>query len=78
MATVSPETHLNAIVGYATTTSDPATPSDPTLDKALDLIEFGTRLLEEGDLEAARGSYRESLAVKDTSGGWFNLGVSLA
>ena len=58
-------------------TTDPSSSSDPTLDRALDLIESGTRSLEEGDLDAARGSYKDSLGVKETSGGWFNLGVRL-
>ena len=62
-------------VGYASITSDPASPSDPSLDRALDLIENGTRALEEGDLEAARVNYKHSLGIKETSGGWFNLGV---
>lgn len=61
---------------YATTTPDPASPEDPTINRALNLIESGTRSLEEGDLEAARVSYKDSLGVKETSGGWFNLGVS--
>lgn len=58
-------------------TIEPASPSDPTIDLALDLVESGTRSLEEGDLDAARGTYKDSLAVKETSGGWFNLGVSV-
>ena len=62
--------------GYAVITSDPSSSSDPTLDRALDLIESGTRSLEEGDLDAARASYKDSLRVKETSGGWFNMGVT--
>ena len=65
------------ISGYASTTAEPASASDPTLDRALDLIESGTHALEDGDLDAARVCYKDSLDVKETSGGWFNLGVSL-
>jgi hypothetical protein len=35
-------------------------------------------MLEEGDLDGARGKYKQSLDVKPTSGGWFNLGVSMS
>ncbi|KAK4683591.1 hypothetical protein P7C73_g6647, partial [Tremellales sp. Uapishka_1] len=61
--------------GYATPTSTTSSASDPTLTQALDLVESGTRELEEGDVESARRIYRESLDVKETSGGWFNLGA---
>lgn len=62
--------------GYATSTSEPGTTVDPSLSKALDLIDNGTRELEEGDVEGAKKLYEESLKVQETSGGWFNLGVS--
>ncbi|WVF69003.1 hypothetical protein IAT40_003777 [Kwoniella sp. CBS 6097] len=59
--------------GYATASSDAST-IDPTLTRALDLLESGTRALEEGDLVAAAKLYRESVEVKETSEGWHNLG----
>jgi hypothetical protein len=46
------------------------------LDQANDLIEKGTRELEEGNLEGAKKAYLESIGIKETSGAWFNLGVS--
>lgn len=42
------------------------------------LLDEGTKMLEEGDLDGARGKYKQSLDVKPTSGGWFNLGVSMS
>jgi hypothetical protein len=47
------------------------------LDQANDLIEKGTRELEEGNLEGAKKAYLESIGIKETSGAWFNLGVSV-
>jgi hypothetical protein len=42
------------------------------------MIDQGTKELEEGNLEGAKKSYLDSIRVKETSGAWFNLGVSLA
>jgi len=50
--------------------------TDPTLDQAHDLIDQGTKELEEGNLDGAKKSYLDSIRVKETSGAWFNLGVS--
>lgn len=61
--------------GYATSSTEPGTTTDPSLSKALDLIESGTRELEEGDIEGAKRIYEQSLKEHETSGGWFNLGV---
>jgi hypothetical protein len=44
----------------------------------VELIEKGTAALEEGDLEEARKWYAQSVEVKSTTGGWYNLGVSVA
>lgn len=62
--------------GWASTSSAPPSATDPTLDQAHDLIEQGTRELEEGNLDGAKGCYEQSIAVQETSGAWFNLGVS--
>lgn len=48
---------------------------DGTLAHAQSLLDEGTRALEEGDLQRAQALYKESVAAKSTSGGWFNLGV---
>ncbi|OCF35132.1 hypothetical protein I316_03173 [Kwoniella heveanensis BCC8398] len=58
---------------YATASSEAST-IDPTVTRAFDLLESGTRALEEGDLAAAAKLYRESVEVKETSEGWHNLG----
>jgi hypothetical protein len=42
------------------------------------MIDQGTKELEEGNLEGAKKSYLDSIRVKETSGAWFNLGVSLS
>lgn len=62
-------------LGYASTSSAPFSATDPTLDQAHDLIEQGTKELEEGNLDGAKKYYEQSVNVKETSGAWFNLGV---
>jgi hypothetical protein len=32
--------------------------------------------LEDGNLEGAKKAYLDSIGIKETSGAWFNLGVS--
>ncbi|WWD18655.1 hypothetical protein CI109_103108 [Kwoniella shandongensis] len=58
---------------YATPSSTPSSTIDPTLTRALDLLEKGTRALEDGDLAGAAKLYRESVEAKETSEGWHNL-----
>ncbi|RSH87976.1 uncharacterized protein EHS24_000499 [Apiotrichum porosum] len=53
----------------------PVSSMDGTLAHAQSLLDEGTRALEEGDLQRAQALYKESVAAKSTSGGWFNLGV---
>ncbi|WWC88646.1 uncharacterized protein L201_003559 [Kwoniella dendrophila CBS 6074] len=59
--------------GYATSSGESSS-IDPSLTKALDLIELGTKHLEEGDLNKAAKYYKESIELKETSEGWYNLG----
>jgi hypothetical protein len=40
------------------------------------LIDKGTKELEDGNLEGAKKAYLDSIGIKETSGAWFNLGVS--
>jgi hypothetical protein len=40
------------------------------------LIDKGTKELEDGNLDGAKKAYLESIGIKETSGAWFNLGVS--
>ncbi|KAK8858760.1 hypothetical protein IAR55_002989 [Kwoniella newhampshirensis] len=58
---------------YATPSSSPSSTIDPTLTRALDLLEAGTRALEDGDLASAAKLYRQSVEAKETSEGWHNL-----
>ncbi|KAK6908009.1 hypothetical protein I204_05984 [Kwoniella mangroviensis CBS 8886] len=64
---------ITARRGYATSSGE-ATTVDPAFTKALDLLEAGTRALEDGDLSKAAKLYRESVEAKETSEGWHNLG----
>ncbi|TYJ58330.1 hypothetical protein B9479_000876 [Cryptococcus floricola] len=58
---------------YATPSSSPSSSTDPNLTKAQELIESGTRALEDQDLSAARVFYQQSVDVKETPEGWYNL-----
>lgn len=61
---------------YASSGTDSSTAEDPTLARSIELLEQGTSALEQGDLEGAKKFYKQSVDVKSSSGGWFNLGVS--
>ncbi|ORX37227.1 hypothetical protein BD324DRAFT_650833 [Kockovaella imperatae] len=67
--------HLILAQRTATSTSEPPSSTDPSFAKALRLLEDGTRLIESGDVQGALEKYKESVNVKETSGGYFNLGV---
>ncbi|KIR27447.1 hypothetical protein I309_03653 [Cryptococcus deuterogattii LA55] len=58
---------------YAISSSSPSSAIDPSLTRAQDLLESGTRALEDGDVTTARNLYKESVGVKETSEGWHNL-----
>ncbi|AAW47066.2 hypothetical protein CNN01320 [Cryptococcus deneoformans JEC21] len=58
---------------YATSSPSPSSAIDPSLTRAQDLLESGTRALEDGDISTARNLYKESVEVKETSEGWHNL-----
>ncbi|RXK40005.1 hypothetical protein M231_02645 [Tremella mesenterica] len=59
---------------YATS-SGPLSPDDPTDIHAQEIMDEATQELEQGDLNKAREKYKSSLGMKETSAGWFNLGV---
>jgi len=61
---------------HASSGIDGSTAEDPTLARSIELLEQGTAALEQGDLEEAKKLYKQSVDVKKSSGGWFNLGVS--
>ncbi|WVO18092.1 hypothetical protein L204_105793 [Cryptococcus depauperatus] len=58
---------------YATPSSTPPSSQDPAFTRAQDLLESGTRALEEGDLGQARELYKQSIEMKESSEGWHNL-----
>lgn len=39
-------------------------------------MEKAGNALEDGDVESARGLYKECLAISEGANAWFNLGVS--
>ncbi|PVG03146.1 TPR-like protein [Serendipita vermifera] len=49
---------------------------DPAQAEATSLLEHGTKLLEEGDIEGALKSYARSVEINRTASGLFNLGVT--
>lgn len=64
------------LLGYATSDTAALSATDPAEARSLELMEDGTRKLEDGDVEGARDAYKRSLDVKKTAAGLFNLGVS--
>jgi tetratricopeptide (TPR) repeat protein len=65
---------LTRFSAYATGPNPPSN-ADNGLAHAQQLLEDGTRALEEGDLQRAKALYEQSVAASATSGGYFNLGV---
>lgn len=49
---------------------------DPAHAEAASLLESGTKLLEEGDVEGALSNYSRSVEIHRTASGLFNLGVT--
>ncbi|WVN90554.1 uncharacterized protein L203_105793 [Cryptococcus depauperatus CBS 7841] len=58
---------------YATPSSTPPSSQNPAFTRAQDLLESGTRALEDGDLGQARELYKQSIEMKESSEGWHNL-----
>lgn len=50
--------------------------SDPAHAEATALLESGTKLLEEGDIQGALAKYQRSVEINRTASGLFNLGVT--
>jgi hypothetical protein len=67
---LSPRTHFRYAASYG-----PSETFDPSFNRANELVAEGSKALEDGDLSAASSKYRESLHIRETSKGWFNLGV---
>ncbi|KAG8754256.1 hypothetical protein FRC14_005237 [Serendipita sp. 396] len=49
---------------------------DPAQAEATSLLETGTKLLEDGDIEGALAKYQRSVQIHRTASGLFNLGVT--
>jgi len=57
--------------------SDSAAPTmeDPTEHTAMEAMQEGNKMLEEGDVKGAREHYAKSVEIKPTASACFNLGV---
>lgn len=60
---------------YATSTTEPSTTYDPRETAAQEFLDTGNQALEADDLTSAGRAYGESLRIKDTAIGNYNLGV---
>ncbi|KAJ3972212.1 TPR-like protein [Lentinula raphanica] len=61
---------------YASSTTPHSTASDPAEVEAMDCLEQGTRLLEEGDVEGAKRLYARSADINRNASSLYNLGVT--
>ncbi|GAA5914588.1 hypothetical protein JCM6882_001210 [Rhodosporidiobolus microsporus] len=59
----------------ASTTTGPSSSFDPQDAAAQDALDQGTEALGRGDLNAAEEAYKRSAGIKETSIGYYNLGV---
>lgn len=57
--------------------TDTSSSFDPQAKQAQDHLDAGTRALEDGDLDLAAKEYNDSLKVKVSAIGYYNLGVVL-
>ncbi|KAF9078175.1 hypothetical protein BDP27DRAFT_1310927 [Rhodocollybia butyracea] len=61
---------------WASSTTPHSTASDPAEVEALNCLEQGTRLLEEGDVEGAKDLYKRSAEINRNASSLYNLGVT--
>ncbi|KAJ3731705.1 hypothetical protein DFJ43DRAFT_1132240 [Lentinula guzmanii] len=61
---------------YASSTTPHSTASDPAEIEAINCLEQGTRLLEEGDVEGAKRLYARSAEINRNASSLYNLGVT--
>ncbi|KAJ3994935.1 hypothetical protein F5050DRAFT_1809151 [Lentinula boryana] len=61
---------------YASSTTPHSTASDPAEIEAMNCLEQGTRLLEEGDVEGAKRLYARSAEINRNASSLYNLGVT--
>jgi hypothetical protein len=62
--------------GWATSTTNHSSTSDPAEVEAVQCLDRGTQKLEEGDIAAAKALYQRSVEIKRNAGSLFNLGVT--
>jgi hypothetical protein len=62
--------------GWATSTTNHSSTSDPAEVEAVQCLEHGTQKLEEGDVPAAKALYQRSVEIKRNASSLFNLGVT--
>ncbi|GAA6035676.1 hypothetical protein JCM8097_004965 [Rhodosporidiobolus ruineniae] len=59
----------------ASTTSGPSSSFDPQTVAAQEALDEGTEALQTGDFATAEQAYQKSVGIKETSIGYYNLGV---
>jgi tetratricopeptide (TPR) repeat protein len=62
--------------GWATSTTNHSSTSDPAEAEAVQCLEYGTQKLEEGDVQAAKALYKRSVEIRRNASSLFNLGVT--
>ncbi|KIM82950.1 hypothetical protein PILCRDRAFT_69846 [Piloderma croceum F 1598] len=62
--------------GWATSTTNHSSTSDPAEAEAVQCLECGTQKLEEGDVQAAKALYKRSVEIRRNASSLFNLGVT--
>jgi hypothetical protein len=62
--------------GWATSTTNHSSTSDPAEAEAVQCLEHGTQKLEEGDVQAAKALYKRSVEIRRNASSLFNLGVT--
>lgn len=64
-------------LGFASTESSPPSAEDPTELNAMEAMNEGNLLIEDGKIEEARNAYAKSVEIMPTASACFNLGVSV-
>ncbi|GAA5981248.1 hypothetical protein JCM11641_005624 [Rhodosporidiobolus odoratus] len=70
-----PQYTVTTLARMASTTSGPSTSFDPQTLAAQEALDQGTECLQKGDFQGAMEAYKRSVKVKETSIGYYNLGV---
>lgn len=62
---------------HASHSKGPPSSIEPSEQESRELIEEGSSLLEKGDIEGALAKYEESVLIRPTPTGYYNLGIAL-